>query len=238
MMLTSQNACICSLFPAGTVRNKKSFQGETMKHITIIFFCLFILMTAGSAYTSEVAGRLQQHYETIESFQAGYVQILTNAATREQEERMGRIYFQKPLNVRWESSSPDQELLLIDEQVVWNFFPEEDAIYKYETDEILTSRNMIRFISGQARLKEDFRVEDQDMEDGLHKIKLVPKNPEPDLVLAYIWTDDDGMMHRILLVDFFGNGNELRLRDIELNPDLDDDIFRFDAPEGIEVIED
>ncbi len=208
-----------------------------MKYRIIISACFLILMSAGLIQASSVAERLQDHYETIESFQAGYVQILTNAATKEQEERVGRIFFKKPLSVRWESTSPEEELLLIDEDTVWNYFPEENSLYRYETDEILTSRNMIRFISGQARLTEDFQVEEQDMEDGLHKIKLVPKNPEPDLVLAYIWSDDEGMMRRILLVDFFGNGNELRLKDIELNPDLDEDLFKFTPPEDAEVIE-
>lgn len=199
--------------------------------------CLFLLLAAGAVHASDVAERLQKHYETIESFQAGFVQVLTNAATREQEERIGSISFQKPLNVRWESTSPEEELLLIDQDMVLNYFPQENALYRYETDEILTSRNMIRFISGQARLTEDFQVEDQGMEHRLHKLKLIPKNPEPDLVLAYIWSDDKGMMHRVLLVDFFGNGNELRLKDIKLNPEFEKGFFTFDQPEDVEVIE-
>lgn len=208
-----------------------------MKPKIILIACILFFIFAGQTPASEIAQRLQDRYETIDSFQAGFVQILTNAATREQEERFGRISFQKPLNVRWESTSPEEELLIIDEESVWNYFPEENAAYQYETDEILTSRNMIRFISGQARLTEDFRVEDQGMVDELYKIKLVPKNPEPDLVLAYIWSDDDGMMRRILLVDFFGNGNELRLQDMDLNPDFDKDFFTFEPPDGTDIIE-
>lgn len=208
-----------------------------MKLKTILFLCIVFFFSAGQAQASETAQRLQDRYETIDSFQTGFVQILTNAATREQEERFGRISFQKPLNVRWESTSPEEEILIIDEEKVWNYFPEERAVYQYETDEILTSRNMIRFISGQARLTEDFRVEDQGMVDDLYKIKLVPKNPEPDLVLAYIWSDGDGMMRRILLVDFFGNGNELRLEDMDLNPELEDDLFTFTPPAGVDIIE-
>ena len=208
-----------------------------MKLNTILFLCIVFFFSAGQAQASETAQRLQDRYETIDSFQTGFVQILTNAATREQEERFGRISFQKPLNVRWESTSPEEEILIIDEEKVWNYFPEERAVYQYETDEILTSRNMIRFISGQARLTEDFRVEDQGMVDELYKIKLVPKNPEPDLVLAYIWSDGDGMMRRILLVDFFGNGNELRLEDMDLNPEFEDDLFTFTPPAGVDIIE-
>ena len=201
------------------------------------FVCIFFVVSALPALAMDTVDRLQERYDSIESFQAGFVQILTNAATREQEERLGRISFKKPLNVRWESTSPEQELLIISKDAVWNYFPEEKAVYRYEKEDILTSRSMIRFISGQARLTEDFRVEDQGMTNDLHKIKLVPKSPEPDLVLAYIWSDETGMMHRILLVDFFGNGNELRLMDVDLNPDFSEDFFTFEPPSGVDVIE-
>lgn len=208
-----------------------------MKCKVFLIICILFFLSAGPAHASVVAERLQDRYETIESFQAAFVQILTNAATREQEERIGVISFQKPLDVRWESTSHEEELLIIDKETVWNYFPEENAAYRYKTDEILTSGHMVRFISGQARLNEDFRVEDQGIENDLHKIKLVPKHPEPDLVLAYIWSDDHGLMHRILLVDFFGNGNELRLKDVELNPEFDKDFFRFEPPAGVDIID-
>ncbi|WP_045215367.1 LolA family protein [Desulfonatronovibrio magnus] len=206
-----------------------------MKYITFLFLLVFTLIPFGG-HASEMAELVQQKYESIESFEAGYIQILTNASTREQEERMGRISFQKPLSVRWEADSPEPELLIMNQEVVWNYFPEDQALYQYDASDILSSRTMLRFISGKARLKEDFRVEDQGMEDGLHKIKLVPRNPEPDLVLAYIWADDDGLMNRLLLVDFFGNGNELKLKDINLNPELDEELFEFDPPEDLKVM--
>lgn len=205
--------------------------------IKILFLIIFFISTAGPTQAMEISEKIQNHYQKTESFQADFIQILSNAATREQEERMGSIAFQKPLNIRWESTDPEPELLIINEQTMWNYFPEENALYQYETDDIITSRTMLRFISGQAMLKDDFNIEDQGMEDGLHKIKLVPKNPEPDLVLAYIWADDQGVMNRILVVDFFGNGNELRLKNIDLNPDFEPDTFNFDPPEGVEIIE-
>lgn len=200
-----------------------------MKHIFLcltLFICFALPATASD---QEVVDRVQDRLDALEGLKADYVQILTNAATKERQERTGSIYFKKPLQVRWEADSPDRELLVINEDKVWNYFPEDEVAYEYEVEEVLTSRAMLNFISGQAKLTEDFQVEDQGMEDGLHKLKLVPANPEPDLVLAYLWSDDQGLLHRILLVDFFGNGNELRLKSMETDPDLDLDKFEFNA---------
>ncbi len=203
--------------------------GKIMKHI---IFCLTLILCfalPAKASDQEVVDRVQERLDALEGLKADYVQILTNAATRESQERTGSIYFEKPLQVRWESDAPHRELLVINEDKVWNYFPDDEVAYEYEVEEVLTSRAMINFISGQAKLTEDFKVEDQGMEDGLHKLKLVPANPEPDLVLAYLWSDDQGLLHRILLVDFFGNGNELRLESVETDPELDGDKFEFRA---------
>lgn len=208
-----------------------------MSKIIMTWLSIFLLFSAGAAQASDLAEKVQKRYESIESFQAGFTQILSNAATGEQEERNGSISFQKPLKVRWEAVSPQEEILVINEDVVWNYFPADQEVYRYQTDEVLTSRTMVRFISGQAELTREFEVENQGKEHGLDKLKLVPVEPEANLVLAYIWADEEGLMQRVLLVDFFGNGNELRLEDIDLNPEFEPGIFEFTPPEDAEIIE-
>jgi len=206
-----------------------------MKIIIILCLTLFLGMAVQAKETDpEAAEMVQNRLDALEGLKTEYLQILTNAATREKQERTGSIYFQKPLQVRWEADYPEKEILVIDGDKVWNYFPEEETVYEYEVEEVLTSRAMINFISGQARLKDDFRVEEKGREEGLHKLKLIPVNPEPDLVRAYLWADDEGLLHRILLVDFFGNNNELRLESIETDPDLDPEKFTF-TTEGVEV---
>jgi outer membrane lipoprotein carrier protein len=43
------------------------------------------------------------------------------------------------------------------------------------------------------------------------------------------------MLGKVLIVDFFGNGNELDLSDLKLNQLLDQDLFTFVPPEGVDV---
>jgi len=207
-----------------------------------VFICLVLTLALGlptqaSAPLDDAALRVQDRYDQLQGLQADYVQILTNAATGEEDRRTGRIYFQKPMQIRWEAETPERELLVMDGDRVWNYFPEENEVYEYRVEDILNSRTMLNFISGQARLAEDFRVEVQGSEQGLDKLRLVPREPEPNLVLAYLWTDPEGLLHRIMLVDFFGNSNELRFESIKTDPDLDPEKFTFEAPEGAEVLE-
>ncbi|MFP4168314.1 MAG: outer membrane lipoprotein chaperone LolA [Desulfonatronovibrionaceae bacterium] len=195
---------------------------------------LFVLLCIPAANASSVADRVQSKYESLASLEAEFVQILTNAATEEQDKRTGRIYYSEPELIRWVTESPEKEVLIVGPKTVWDYFPEEDTAYKYPVREILSSKTMLRFISGRANLKEDFKIEDQGREDGLAKLKLVPHEPETNLVLAYIWVDEENwLVKKVLVVDFWGNGNELRLSGISLNPDLDDGLFEFSPPEDV-----
>ncbi len=211
-----------------------------MKIIVLFLACFLVTGIGPGAFASapDLAQKVQARYDDLQALKADYVQILTSAATRDQEERTGRIYFKKPLLIRWVAETPEPELLVVDGEKVWNYFPDEETVYEYEAEEMLTSRSMLNFISGRAKLDEDFRIEHQGEENDLSMLKLIPKNPEPDLVLAYLWVDEEGLLHGIKLVDFFGNENELRFKSLKIDPELSADKFIFEAPETADVIKD
>ena len=200
------------------------------------FLLVFPIFFVSNVFAQDIASKIQSQYETLQAFETEFEQILTNAATKEQEKRYGRIYFKKPGLIRWETTSPEPELLIVGQDVVWDYFADEEIAYKYSAQKVLSSRTMIRFISGQANLKEDFVIENQGMDQGLIKLKLIPKKPEPNLVLAYIWVDEKSyLLKKVLLVDFFGNGNEVKLISLKLNPVLENSLFQFHPPEGVQV---
>ena len=117
--------------------------------------------------------------------------------------------------------------------------PDEETAYKYPREQVMGGKTMLRFLSGQARLDEDFWVEEH-REPGkrLVRLELVPKEPEPNLVKAEAWvTDEMYMLTRVRLVDFFGNVNDVRLENLLLNPDMSDDLFRFTPPKGTEILD-
>ncbi|EGJ51319.1 outer membrane lipoprotein carrier protein LolA [Desulfocurvibacter africanus] len=208
-----------------------------MKRFFIALGAVFILVVvSSSAQSEEITRRIQQQYETLKGFKAGFTQELTNAATGEVEKRRGTIAFMQPSLIRWETVEPEKELLIVGENAVWDYFSDDNLVIKYPLAQVLNSKTMIRFLSGKARFEEDFAVANQGEESGLIKIRLDPKEPEPSLVLAYIWLDPKTYLIRsVLLMDFYGNANQVNLRDLELNPVLSRSYFHFTPPSGVEV---
>jgi outer membrane lipoprotein carrier protein len=189
----------------------------------------------------DIADSIQEQYTEVNSFETEFSQKLTNAASGETEQREGTICYLKPEKIRWHTTSPEEELLISNNNVVWDYFPQEGVVYKYSLKGRFDSKTMLEFITGEVNLKEDFRIENQgqdpDFSDWI-QVELVPKDPEPSLVKARIWLEPEShLIQQVMLVDFFGNKNQLTFEDIDLNVELEESLFEFDPPEGVEIMQ-
>ena len=207
-----------------------------MKNLATFFVAIILSATSSWADDGTLA-RIQRQYESIESFQAEFVQELSVAASREIDERHGKLFYRQPGLIRWETISPERELLIVGPEEVWNYFEEEEIAYRYAVEDVLGSAMVLRILSGQARLDEDFITEEDLSDDSeFRMIQLRPRNPEPNLVQATIWIDPDTfLLRRIRAVDFYGNTNQVELENLRLNPEFDPDLFDFTPPEGVMI---
>ena len=188
---------------------------------------------------------IQKRYETLRTFKANFVQELTNVASGDVEIRQGKIWFKQPSQVRWETTKPEKELLVVGPEYAWDYIEDEKLAIKYSVASLLDSKTILRFLSGQANIKEDFivKTEWQGADEvrakwgkGFVVMQLVPKEAEPGMVLAYIGVEPEtGLLRQVMIVDFYGNGNEVRLSEVELDPKLGPEMFTFTPPEGTQI---
>jgi len=214
--------------------------------VTLLFMPILAFAQAYAAVTPEdMPDLIQSRYETLKTFQADFVQELTNVSSGQTETRTGRIWYRQPSQVRWETTVPEKELLILGPDYAWDYIEGEQLALKYSVAGLLDSKTILRFISGQANIKEDFvvKTEWQGADEvrakwgkGFTVLQLVPKEAEPGMVLAYIGVEPEtGLLRQVMIVDFYGNGNELRLSNVTLDVKLGDDMFTFTPPAGTQV---
>jgi len=161
------------------------------------------------------------------------------------DKREGKIWFRQPSQVRWETTAPEKELLVVGPEFAWDYIPDEELAIKYGVASLLDSKTILRFLSGQANIKEDFVVKTEwpgadDVRakwgQDLTVLQLLPKEAEPGMVLAFVGVEPDtGLLRQVMIVDFYGNGNEVTLSNVETDVDLAPDMFAFTPPEGAHV---
>lgn len=214
-----------------------------MRYLGLLWRCLlvtalFVLIATSSYGEDDLIGRVRDTYNDIGGFAADFTQSLKSAASGESDIRVGKLYYKKPNLVRWETLKPERELFMVTGEAVWEYYPEEATAIKYPLEAVLQNKTMIRFISGAARLDEEFEITELGEQAGLMRLELAPLNPEPTMVVAYAWVDPEtALLRRIEIIDFFGNANLLVLDDLELDPDHPDGRFEFDPPEETEIID-
>ena len=216
-----------------------------------IFAILFLLLSpavssaADAVKTEDLPDLIQKRYEDLKTFRADFEQDLTNVASGQVEHRKGKIWFMNPSKVRWETSAPEEELLVVGEEYAWDYIRDEELAIKYSVATLLDSKTILRFLSGRANIKEDFVVKTEwagadevraRWGKGYTVLQLVPKEAEPGMVLAFIGVEPDtGLLRQVMIVDFYGNGNEVRLANVETDVELGSDMFTFTPPAGTQV---
>lgn len=213
-----------------------------MRHILLVLTLILGLahtaQAAPAADPAQLAGRIQKKYAALTAFSAEFSQAIRNAASSETEQRSGSFVFKKPTLVRWETVKPEKELLIVGKDAVWDYFEEDKEAYRYAVEEIINSKTMLRFLTGKANLTEDFVVSAAKDETGPSEaaLLLVPREPEPGLVMAKVWVDTTtDMIVRIYIQDFYANTNDLRLARIVADPKLSDSLFAFTPPKDAKV---
>lgn len=206
-----------------------------LRYTSIALLGMVLFMT-GTARAANVAERLQESYAAIGGMKAAFTQLLVHKESGAKEKRSGTLHFKKPLLVRWETKKPAPELLLVGKDCIWNVFPDEELAYKYALDMAQDSRSLVRVITGQARLDQDFDIEDEGRDGKLLKVRIYPKEPAQSLVEALLWIHADTLLiTRIRVYDFYGNENEITFTGHDTQTAVKDSLFTYNPPKGFEV---
>lgn len=217
----------------------------------LALFCLpASAAPSDQASVKDVVAKMQTAYKTLNSFRADFTQELTHQESGTTETRTGVLLFKKPLLVRWESAVPHAELLLVGEQDIWNWLPDEELAYRYHLDIVKDSRSLIAVITGQSPLNRDFDVEfmnetpageDVAAEKAAGTLNaahllLYPKEPAPQMVEVQLWIDrSSGFIRRAQIMDFYGNTNRITFTKFQPDEKLSARDFAFTPPRGTEV---
>jgi len=188
----------------------------------------------------DITARMQETYASINNFSADITQVLTHAESQTSEHRTGKLAFKKPEFINIEtvvtdgSQKKDLSRIIVSNDVVWVYVPEEEAAYKYSRDMLKEVSPSLLVLTGQANLLENFSIEEQKIEASLTKLTLFPNEPTTQMVKLTIWVETNtGLLHRAIITDFYENTNDITLIDLKLNGTLQDSLFQFNPPEDV-----
>jgi outer membrane lipoprotein carrier protein len=214
-----------------------------LKIAIVLNFLPFLASGASFGDTLPLDGliaKAQERYEKTQDLKAQFIQEVTIKSVNKTEREEGVVYVKNPRRMLWVYSKPKAKKLIINPKNAWLYIPEDHAAYVQDTENIYKSKLAVKFLSGIGKLSEDFHVgfskPDNVDRNGNYLLTLVPKASDTGVGKLYVTIDKENFqIMQCSFTDLYGNYTRIRLSDIRVNNNLEDKLFSFKPPSGVEV---
>jgi len=217
------------------MKNKRFLTGI----VSILFLCLTFSQAAGIGRLDEIVARLQDNYRVMRDYEASFEQETRIKAYPRAQKSSGKVFYKKPGGMRWNYERPEASEIVTNGQTVWMYTPSLNQVMKTRFSESSQSRVATAFLSGMGNLKADFDValDTAEEDEAGYRLVLRPKD-KGDSVRTLVFTVDRETFNikKSVLTDHYDNVTTVRLSDFKINNGLEDALFEFVPPEGVEVV--
>jgi outer membrane lipoprotein carrier protein len=181
---------------------------------------------------------LQKRYENTTDITADFKQETFAAGSSESLKAEGRVYFNRPHQMRWEYSKPEPQLIVTSGQEVYVYEKEANQVMVLPRNQLLSTEISKAFFFGKGDIEHYFIVENpqKDQPEAQWMLKLTPRDPVPQVCTIWIVVDPDmHLVKEMWLEDQLGGKTHLVFSNVKINKGLSDDLFQFTPPRGVEI---
>jgi outer membrane lipoprotein carrier protein len=207
--------------------------------LTLLLINSGLPATAQEAAAS-LARAVDAHYNKLKSFKAAFTEIYTGPGISRNE--TGVLWLKKPGRMRWEYHQPREKLFLTDGQTAYFYVPGESQARKTAVKNIDDIRSPLRYLLGKARLEKELdglslAPDVAALQPGNMVLRGVPKDMKDRVSSLLMEVSPLGQIFRIVIYETDGSSTDFRFSGFEENVPVQDSLFHFTPPPGVEMIQ-
>ena len=210
-----------------------------IKTCNVLFILLLLL--PGSAFALDataVVDAIQKQYDATDTFQARFVQKSYLKVLGQSQKAEGFVSIKKPGKMKWDYKAPDRQILVSNNEGLWLYLPDEKQVTKMKVQSIYSSNTPALFLAGRGKLTESFTIGKVTEERGLYVVEMIPRDKAQSLSkMVLLAGKKDYQIIGSRVYDNLGNKTEMLFSDIQTNPNLEQKLFQFEVPKGVELID-
>ena len=205
---------------------------KIVSNLSIILFLTFF--NSANAEQTPIE-QLKSFLASTSSLTADFKQVTLDENEQPTQTSYGEFFLSRPGKFRWSYKKPFIQEIVSSKNKVWFYDADLEQVTIKKMDESLGSTPAL-LLSGDIDLEENYTLQQQGIDEDLQWIKLSPKNEESSFNYILIGLTD-GVLGGMELSDNFGQLTRIYFSNIKRNLQLDNAIFEFKAPEGVDVFE-
>ncbi|MEE8495780.1 MAG: outer membrane lipoprotein chaperone LolA [Xanthomonadales bacterium] len=210
-----------------------------MNRLAISFLASISMLAVPSTVMTQsgpARAQLERFTEGLKSLYARFDQQVINTDGLVEENSNGQFWSAQPNRFRWEYGGDFPQLVVTDGQKVWLYDVMLEQVTVREQSS-LSVDSPLTLLTDISQLDVQFDVRELGDDSGLDLLELRARNPESLFERVLLGLEDD-KVRLMTMEDAFGLRTEIRFKDIKRNPKLDEELFHFTPPEGVDVIGD
>lgn len=201
----------------------------------IVLCWLFVPSAVMGITGDEIIAEVQERLTDYKTFSARFEKKFYWAVLDKQRNREGRIYLSRPDRFRIELQGGD--VIVSDGEAIWSYIERNGQVVvgPYE-GEVKTPWEM--FFDYSERYT-PIAVEENELDGrSCYLLVMAPENEVSVVERMRVWVDrKKWLLLQVEQLEANGNLTTYRLKDHRTNKKIDDEVFAFQVPEGVEVLD-
>lgn len=195
----------------------------------ILLFCLLpgLASASGTEALKAFLGQTQ-------SVKARFAQMVLDRNLKPLQQAQGVMQFSRPGKFRWDYAKPYEQTIVGDGSRLWIYDRDLNQVTVRKLDRALGA-SPAALLAGSNDLERDFTLTDSGSKDGLDWLDAVPKTRDTAFERVRMGFGKSGLA-AMELRDQFGQITVITFADVERNPRIPAEVFRFTPPKGADVI--
>ena len=202
-----------------------------MKHC---FAALLLSLLPITAHAGAVE-KLKSFIAATHSARANFTQDVLDQNGKRIQGASGIMEFQRPGKFRWTYQKPYEQLIIGDGSKFWLYDVDLNQVTVKKLDAALGS-SPAALLSGSNEIERGFDLTEQGSRDGLEWLQATPKGKDGSFEKILMAFDAQSELVTMELNDMFGHKTILRFSDMQRNPKIPEQHFRFTPPKGADVL--
>lgn len=197
-------------------------------------FLLIFLLAFASAVEAAAIERFKSFVRGTQSARGEFEQKVHDRGGRLTQESKGSFVFQRPGLFRWVYAKPVDQVIVGDGERVWIHDRDLNQVTVRKLSRALGS-TPAALLAGSADVEKAFDLSDAGTRDGIEWLEAKPREAEAGFARVRMGFDANGL-RAMELFDHFGQTTQLRFLNLVRNPKVDPSEFRFQPPQGADVL--
>lgn len=193
-----------------------------------------LLFTAMSAAYADSIEKLNAFVKSTRSARADFTQTVLDRRANPTQQASGTMAFSRPGKFRWTYDKPYAQTIVGDGKRLWIYDRELNQVTSKPLDAALGS-SPAALLAGSNAIERSFDLKDIGMDDGLDWLEATPKTKDTSFERIRMGFSS-ATLAVMELRDSFGQTTVIRFANLQRNPKLAANTFKFTPPKGADVI--